>query len=206
MELVLSDLSIVGEFWLEAPFADDNIGGLERVFSVSLPKVYFLKDRVAFLLSELDKWLCTPREILVDLVDPRRAYQRLSLSLVSRTCRRERCAAPGRSSRRAGGGAAAAAAALSRPPASARGSARRRRRRPDREGASRRRASRGGPGRVLGVVPAVARERGEVDPADERDLVVDDHELLVMAVHRALARVEHASDRACRPSARRGSA
>ena len=37
--------------------------------------------------------------------------------------------------------------------------------------------------RVLVGVVAVAGERGQVDPADERDLVVDDHELLVVAVH-----------------------
>src|SRR5439155_3350374 len=39
-------------------------------------------------------------------------------------------------------------------------------------------------------VEAVAGERGEVDPADERDGVVDDDELLVMAVQRTLAAVE----------------
>ena len=39
--------------------------------------------------------------------------------------------------------------------------------------------------RVLVGVVAVAGERGQVDPADERELVVDDHELLVVAVHHA---------------------
>src|SRR5579863_3018193 len=42
---------------------------------------------------------------------------------------------------------------------------------------------------VIGVEP-VATEIGEVDAADERDLAVDDHELLVVAVHRPLVRVE----------------
>ena len=44
---------------------------------------------------------------------------------------------------------------------------------------------------VVRVEP-VARLRGEVDPADERDAVVDDDRLLVMAVHRPLLRVESA--------------
>ena len=35
---------------------------------------------------------------------------------------------------------------------------------------------------------------GQVDPADERDLVVDDHELLVVAVQRARARVARRAD------------
>ena len=47
--------------------------------------------------------------------------------------------------------------------------------------------------RVLAGVVAIAAERGDVDTADERDLAVDDHELLVMAVHRTLMRVELAA-------------
>ena len=47
---------------------------------------------------------------------------------------------------------------------------------------------------MSGAVEAVAREAGEVDAADECDLVVDDHELLVMAVQRPLVRVERARD------------
>ena len=46
--------------------------------------------------------------------------------------------------------------------------------------------------RMFAGVKAVAAERGEVDPTDERDLAVDDDELLVVAVHRALVRVERA--------------
>ena len=45
---------------------------------------------------------------------------------------------------------------------------------------------------MVAAVEAVAAERGDVDAADERDLVVDDHELLVVAVHRALVGVERA--------------
>ena len=53
--------------------------------------------------------------------------------------------------------------------------------------------------RVEAVVEAVACERGEIDPADERDAVVDDHELLVVAVHRPLLGVElHLDARAAR--------
>jgi hypothetical protein len=44
-----------------------------------------------------------------------------------------------------------------------------------------------------GVV-AIAVQGGEVDAADEGHLVVDDHELLVVAVHRALLRVQCAAD------------
>ncbi len=47
---------------------------------------------------------------------------------------------------------------------------------------------------VGGTVVAVAGQSGQVDAADERDLVVDDHELLVVAVHRAAVRVELALD------------
>ena len=44
--------------------------------------------------------------------------------------------------------------------------------------------------RMLARVEAAAREIGQVDPADEGDAVVHDHELLVMAVHGPLASVE----------------
>ena len=44
--------------------------------------------------------------------------------------------------------------------------------------------------RMLGRVEPVAGHRGEVDAADEGGLAVDDHELLVMAVHGPLTRVE----------------
>src|SRR5205085_7301196 len=48
--------------------------------------------------------------------------------------------------------------------------------------------------RVLARVEAVALERRQVDAADERELTVDDHELLVMAVHRPLPGVECVAD------------
>ena len=48
--------------------------------------------------------------------------------------------------------------------------------------------------RVLVGVVAVAGQRGQVDAADERQLVVDDHELLVVAVHHPRAGVELALD------------
>ncbi len=48
--------------------------------------------------------------------------------------------------------------------------------------------------RVITRVKPVAAKRGEVDPADERDLAVDDDQLLVMAVHRTLMSVECALD------------
>jgi hypothetical protein len=43
-----------------------------------------------------------------------------------------------------------------------------------------------------GLVEPVAGEVGQVDATDERHLVVHDHELLVVAVHRPLVRVERA--------------
>src|SRR5947208_5723743 len=52
--------------------------------------------------------------------------------------------------------------------------------------------------RVLGCVEAIAAKRRQIDPADERDAAVDDHDLLVMAVHRALVRIEGADDRSAR--------
>jgi hypothetical protein len=42
---------------------------------------------------------------------------------------------------------------------------------------------------LVRVEPVTGLE-GEVDAADEADLAVDDHELLVVAMHRPLARVE----------------
>ncbi len=48
--------------------------------------------------------------------------------------------------------------------------------------------------RVAAGVVAVAGQRGQVDAADERDLVVDDHELLVVAVHHPPVGVELALD------------
>ncbi len=51
---------------------------------------------------------------------------------------------------------------------------------------------------MIAGVEAVAAERGEVDPPDEGDLVIDDHELLVVAVHRTLVGVERAAYR-CAP-------
>ena len=50
------------------------------------------------------------------------------------------------------------------------------------------------PRRMVVPVETVARLGGEVDPADERDAVVDDDRLLVVAVHRPLLRVERALD------------
>jgi hypothetical protein len=47
--------------------------------------------------------------------------------------------------------------------------------------------------RMLAGVEAVAAQRRDVDAADERDLAVDYHELLVVAVHRALVRVQRAA-------------
>jgi hypothetical protein len=46
------------------------------------------------------------------------------------------------------------------------------------------------PPTVLARIEAIAGLVGEVDPADERDLVVDHDRFLVMAVHRPLAAVE----------------
>src|SRR5438093_615855 len=44
------------------------------------------------------------------------------------------------------------------------------------------------------VGEAITRFRREVDPTDERDAVVDDDRLFVMAVQRALVRIERALD------------
>ena len=47
---------------------------------------------------------------------------------------------------------------------------------------------------MLARVEAATREIGQVDPADEGDAVVDEHELLVVAVERPLLRVELNAD------------
>src|SRR5207249_10958071 len=53
----------------------------------------------------------------------------------------------------------------------------------------------GGPSRRMSLpIPAVAVETGQVDASHECDSVIDDDRLLVMAVQRALARIERALD------------
>jgi hypothetical protein len=46
--------------------------------------------------------------------------------------------------------------------------------------------------RMITGVETIAGQRSQVDTPDERDLVVDDHQLLMVAVHRPLARIERA--------------
>ena len=46
--------------------------------------------------------------------------------------------------------------------------------------------------RMIGAIEAIAAELGQVDPADEGDLVIDHDDLLVMAVDRVLARIQSA--------------
>ena len=48
--------------------------------------------------------------------------------------------------------------------------------------------------RMDAVIESLPAERRQVDAADERNAVVDDHELLVVAVHGALLRVERHRD------------
>jgi hypothetical protein len=50
------------------------------------------------------------------------------------------------------------------------------------------------PGMVACTVPAVSGQRRKVDAADEGDCVVDDHDLLVMAVHGSLAGIQDTLD------------
>jgi hypothetical protein len=47
---------------------------------------------------------------------------------------------------------------------------------------------------MLGRVIPITAEVGQIDPADKSDLVVDNDELLVVAVHRALLRVQRGLD------------
>jgi hypothetical protein len=47
---------------------------------------------------------------------------------------------------------------------------------------------------MLGCVVAITAEVGQVDAANKSDLVVDHDELLVVAVHRALVRVQRDLD------------
>ena len=46
--------------------------------------------------------------------------------------------------------------------------------------------------RMITGVETIAAERGQVDAPDERDLAVDDHQLLVVAMHRPLVRIKRA--------------
>jgi hypothetical protein len=47
LEIILANVSVVGDFWLDPPFANDaGSTGLQSVFSVSLPHVVLRKDRI----------------------------------------------------------------------------------------------------------------------------------------------------------------
>jgi hypothetical protein len=47
---------------------------------------------------------------------------------------------------------------------------------------------------MLGRVITITAEIRQIDPADKRELVIDHDELLVVAVHRALVRVQRRLD------------
>jgi hypothetical protein len=82
LELILANVSVVGDFWLNPPFANDvGSSGLESVFSVSLPHVVFRKDRIENLLDELEQWLLKPKPISLELAKCRTTYQSLTISL-----------------------------------------------------------------------------------------------------------------------------
>ena len=48
--------------------------------------------------------------------------------------------------------------------------------------------------RVGGQIEAICGDVGEIQSTHERDLVVDDHDLLVVGVQRTLPRIEHTAD------------
>ena len=82
LELILANVSVVGDFWLDPPFAKDvGSSGLESVFSVSLPHVVLRKDRIENLLDELEQWLLKPKPISLELAKCRTTYQSLTISL-----------------------------------------------------------------------------------------------------------------------------
>jgi hypothetical protein len=75
LELILANVSVVGDFWLDPPFANDaGSTGLESVFSVSLPHVVLRKDRIENLLDELEQWLLKPKPISLELAKFRTTY------------------------------------------------------------------------------------------------------------------------------------
>jgi len=82
LELILANVTVVGDFWLDPPFANDvGSSGLESVFSVSLPHVALRKDRIENLLDELEQWLLKPTPISLELAKCRTTYQSLTISL-----------------------------------------------------------------------------------------------------------------------------
>jgi hypothetical protein len=82
LDLVLANVSVIGEFWLDPPFANDGgSSGLETVFSVSLPHAVLRKDRIEKLLDELEQWLLKPKPISLELAKCRTTYQSLVISL-----------------------------------------------------------------------------------------------------------------------------
>ncbi|KRR26383.1 hypothetical protein CQ14_02475 [Bradyrhizobium lablabi] len=82
LELILAKVSLVGEFWLDPPFANDvGSSSLESVFSVSLPHLVLRKDRIETLLDELQQWLLKPKPISLELAKCRTTYQSLTISL-----------------------------------------------------------------------------------------------------------------------------
>jgi hypothetical protein len=82
LELILANVSVVEDFWLDPPFANDvGSSGLESVFSVSLPHVVLRKDRIENLLDELEQRLLKPKPISLELARCRTTYQSLTISL-----------------------------------------------------------------------------------------------------------------------------
>ena len=82
LEIIFANVSVVGDFWLDPPFANDaGSTGLQSVFSVSLPHVVLRKDRIENLLDELEQWLLKPKPISLELAKCRTTYQSLTISL-----------------------------------------------------------------------------------------------------------------------------
>ena len=82
LELILANVSVAGDFWLDPPFADDvGSSGLESVFLVSLPHIVLRKDRIENLLDELEQWLLKPKPISLELAKCRTTRQSLTISL-----------------------------------------------------------------------------------------------------------------------------
>ena len=82
LELILANVSVAGDFWLDPPFANDvGSSGLESVFSVSRSHVVLRKDRIENLLDELEQWLLKPKPISLELAKCRTTFHSLTISL-----------------------------------------------------------------------------------------------------------------------------
>src|SRR6266567_3215566 len=87
VDLVLANVSIAGKFWRAPPFeraSEESSEPLSTVYVVDLPSVIFQKKRVQQLISELNEWLHSPKEISIELSKGVGSDQSFAIALSAR--------------------------------------------------------------------------------------------------------------------------